>query len=534
MTRYLLMKIRKCFHALTISLLVLGSFIGLLGLLVKPAQAVQVGITVTGLNYDSDQEQYVIELAIAEPNSIGSLQITLSNAAGLQEDRVIATQLRPIHKVEISAASLVEGQEYLITITGFTPDGSQLASDRGDIILATYKFDHLSNPSASNIGNLLFEFDGVQQSLIITFDVENNQEFAAYRVVLKDKRTNVVVLEQRPEAAGVPPIILPFADQEEGQYSVLIQALDASGKALVTAEDEFSHIRPALAMGLPTFQFDDKKHLLLIDFPLESADDVDRFQLLLIDKGTNSEVFSQVTDPDEKPPVELPLEGVGAGNYIVQVNALSTDGQTLGSAQNETTYIPPKGPGILSRMVDGLMRNPAIPIAILLILLAIVGWLIFKSVWERGITGTPILENSGITLEKAKKLPLDKTDVYTLRDRKPVSTHTADGLPPRLALTIRACPDRSRVGEIVQVTSYPFSMGRGECTLVISGDTQISRRHAEIRYDKSGLQIVDLLSSNGTFVDDQRITAERPFPLNPKKSTQIALGKYTQLFLEPA
>jgi hypothetical protein len=349
---------------------------------------------------------------------------------------------------------------------------------------------------------------------------------------LEDKRTNVVALEQRVDAADAPPIILPFEGQNDGQYNVLLQVLDANGTPLATTEDEFSHIRPALAMGEPSFQFDEGK-TLFVNIPLENADDVDHFQLTLIDKATNAEVFSQVTESGEKPPVALLLEGVGAGEYSVRVKALSAEGQILGSAQNETTYIPPKGPGLLSLVVGGLTRNPFIPIAILLILLAIVGWLVFRGLWERGLTGTPILDDSGFGRIKAGGLPLNRTEIHSSNDRKPVSTYTADGLPPRLALTIRACPDKSRVGEIVQVTSYPFSMGRGECTLVISGDTQISRRHAEVRYDESGLQIIDLLSSNGTFVNGQRITAKRPFPLNPKKLTRISLGKHTQLSLEP-
>ncbi len=49
---------------------------------------------------------------------------------------------------------------------------------------------------------------------------------------------------------------------------------------------------------------------------------------------------------------------------------------------------------------------------------------------------------------------------------------------------------------------------RADCDVVLTGDA-VSRRHAQIRLDASGMLLVDLASSNGTFVDGAAITSAR-------------------------
>jgi uncharacterized membrane protein YhaH (DUF805 family) len=64
--------------------------------------------------------------------------------------------------------------------------------------------------------------------------------------------------------------------------------------------------------------------------------------------------------------------------------------------------------------------------------------------------------------------------------------------------------------------SQNFVIGRNRevCDLVIA-DQGVSRQHAEISVSGSGVYIRDLGSSNGTFVNGQRLTGEfLPFPMN--------------------
>lgn len=58
------------------------------------------------------------------------------------------------------------------------------------------------------------------------------------------------------------------------------------------------------------------------------------------------------------------------------------------------------------------------------------------------------------------------------------------------------------------VLDGPVVVGR-ECDGLLLGDTQISRRHLELRPARSGLEVTDLGSTNGTFVGDERVSGSR-------------------------
>lgn len=51
----------------------------------------------------------------------------------------------------------------------------------------------------------------------------------------------------------------------------------------------------------------------------------------------------------------------------------------------------------------------------------------------------------------------------------------------------------------------------------------VSRRHAMIRPVERGYEVVDLFSTNGTWLDDQRLIPNKPYPLAP--GTQLRLGQ---------
>ncbi len=53
------------------------------------------------------------------------------------------------------------------------------------------------------------------------------------------------------------------------------------------------------------------------------------------------------------------------------------------------------------------------------------------------------------------------------------------------------------------------TLGRDACNPIQVADSEISRRHAEIRKDEEGYLLVDLTSSNGTFVNAEQVTERR-------------------------
>ena len=57
-----------------------------------------------------------------------------------------------------------------------------------------------------------------------------------------------------------------------------------------------------------------------------------------------------------------------------------------------------------------------------------------------------------------------------------------------------------------------FSVGRDTGNQIQLHDTEVSRRHAELRRDGDVFLLTDLGSSNGTFVNGQRIRAAASWP----------------------
>jgi len=61
-------------------------------------------------------------------------------------------------------------------------------------------------------------------------------------------------------------------------------------------------------------------------------------------------------------------------------------------------------------------------------------------------------------------------------------------------------------GRRVEVGKNPLTIGRlPECTITLA-DTNVSRKHAEVRPEGAGFMLSDLGSTNGTFVNGVRIT----------------------------
>ncbi|MBN2738279.1 MAG: adenylate/guanylate cyclase domain-containing protein [Spirochaetales bacterium] len=62
-------------------------------------------------------------------------------------------------------------------------------------------------------------------------------------------------------------------------------------------------------------------------------------------------------------------------------------------------------------------------------------------------------------------------------------------------------------GEVYETDQFPFTIGRdGTNQFVLTKDTKISRHHAEISYSRGKIWLRDLGSTNGSFVNNVRIT----------------------------
>jgi hypothetical protein len=81
-------------------------------------------------------------------------------------------------------------------------------------------------------------------------------------------------------------------------------------------------------------------------------------------------------------------------------------------------------------------------------------------------------------------------------------------------------------GRVDLITSV-LTIGRAPDNQLVMNDSQASSRHAEIRQDTQGYTITDLGSTNGTYVNEQRLVPQVPQRLQSGSIIRIGTTQYT-------
>ncbi|MBX3056306.1 MAG: FHA domain-containing protein [Anaerolineae bacterium] len=91
---------------------------------------------------------------------------------------------------------------------------------------------------------------------------------------------------------------------------------------------------------------------------------------------------------------------------------------------------------------------------------------------------------------------------------------------PQFQLVIRKGP---QVGQVFHLDAHSLIIGRDPMSDITINDPEISRQHARLTLTEEGFQIEDLGSTNGTFVNGQRLGSE-PFDLQPGQAINMGSG----------
>ena len=95
-------------------------------------------------------------------------------------------------------------------------------------------------------------------------------------------------------------------------------------------------------------------------------------------------------------------------------------------------------------------------------------------------------------------------------------------------LTVRKGPQQ---GQAYPLVSSMITVGRDPMADIVIADPEVSRQHARLTRTAEGYEIQDLGSTNGTFVDGQRLTGD---PVRLESGQAISMGTNVTLVFEAA
>jgi hypothetical protein len=140
-----------------------------------------------------------------------------------------------------------------------------------------------------------------------------------------------------------------------------------------------------------------------------------------------------------------------------------------------------------------------------------------------------LLDSVIITRNTATETPAQEIDGLLLSEAflpaEGIAIYVSDTVRPALISLDREVI----IGRNVQPTSEAFL----DLTNLGGYLLGLSRRHARIRRYASGYEIIDLGSTNGTWLNDERLVAHQPYPLTSGSRLRLARMRLFVLYRSP-
>jgi Mg-chelatase subunit ChlD len=376
--------------------------------------------------------------------------------------------------------------------------------------------DGLTYDQAANAFRLDVAASSLPEGSSLRIDVINGDNLQVARLTLPSPIPpwQTARLDARPLTAGQA-------------YNLILSALGPSGREVVDENgrsltivypfaynpprppeltiDGVQQLAEPAVFNFRTRRMEGGADLLQVNLHIENGEPVAQYEGRLISLQNNQQwgdpfTLAVVANLGSGKLVAQAPMALDNGTYTLVLNAVDEAGQRLDSARY--TFSAPDTPP--ARAFRSAQAN---------ILLWLVGWAGFMMltllVWRAGLA-------TGRRSGQPKKAPPPPAALIG---------------PPPVRLEVLETPDLAFANgqSIVNVTGFPFTIGREGCNLNFAGDRHISRRHAQISYTNGVFYLTDFGSSNGTFINEARIEANKPTPLSSDIGAQIRLGKTTLL-----
>ncbi|MFP3853867.1 MAG: FHA domain-containing protein [Anaerolineales bacterium] len=362
-------------------------------------------------------------------------------------------------QVRLAASNFEDGTEYRVLTRGRSADGTVLFE-------TIYQFTYSPNIAEGELQILSVELNEEQPAFQINLNSRNLDALDHYQVWLNDAEDNTVVPGTRREVEPAASIEIPLGEVGNGEYNVVITAVDAEGTVLAEASYSqaiyqvglLSRIGRAVRASLPFIGC-----LMLI--ALVSMGVLFKVVILDRDKGKSEGVLLESTgssgDSGQDPWSAEALE------RSRQKLKKSAEDRAGGSAQPQAQA--PSAPPNPEMHQAGAQAPPP------------------------GVAAQP----------PAGQEP-----------GKP-------GLPPA-HLHVERSPDGEYDGRSYRINQNPFTIGRSGNTLdfVYSG---VSRSHAQIEYRNGTFYLRDNDSTNGTTLNGESIEPKQDVALS--SGDKLGIGK---------
>ncbi len=333
------------------------------------------------------------------------------------------------------------------------------------------------------------------------------------------------------------------------------------GKKLVELMHEFEFDPTANLPALSIQSIAQQDNNLILSVKTTNSQLIGGFDGWLVDEVTNTKApgsdFTGSAEDASLGRLVIPLSQskIPDGKYTVIARVLGKQGQVYTTVQFPGVVYQAKRPNLLQMLTTALIAAPIILVTVVAIILGVVGFMMYSSRREKSLTGTPVLQGRlGGKLGDGKRAG----PVIPIAEEEPIPTRRPGAPPPPVSapqafrqdaapatapplsdativadgnaqatmmavpiakaqpsLSILKSPPELAIGSKIPLQPLPFVIGRVEGSLLLK-EPNISRRHAEISFDaaRQVYLITDLNSSNGTFVNGQRIPAGQPVQLN--------------------